>query len=81
MKTLPQNNLPEGLAGPALRALQAAEITSLEKLTRFTEKEIKQKHGIGPNALAKLKSALLAKGLTFREQAVSGEDAARKGMV
>ncbi len=55
------------LAAPAQRALAAANIQQLEQLTRFTEADIKQLHGIGPNALDTLRRALAAKGLSFRE--------------
>lgn len=60
-------DLPK-LAAPAQRALAAANIQRLEQLTRFTEAEIKQLHGIGPNALDALRHALAAKGLSFRKQ-------------
>jgi len=54
------------LAAPAQCALAAANIQQLEQLTRFTEADIKQLHGIGPNALDTLRRALAAKGLSFR---------------
>ncbi|MBN9389607.1 MAG: DNA-binding protein [Chloroflexi bacterium] len=62
------NDLPGGLSQPALRALTGAGITRLEDLTRFSETEIKQLHGIGPNALQKLKAALEEKGLSYAEK-------------
>lgn len=61
----PTSGLPSGLAQPALRALSAAGITRLEQLTVFTEAEIKALHGIGPNALKTLRSALAEWGLAF----------------
>lgn len=71
MKSLQQNqaqsDLPAGLAQPALRALSGAGIHRLEHLTKFSEAEIKQLHGIGSNALAKLRSALNANGLSFAD--------------
>jgi hypothetical protein len=53
------------LSQPAHRALAGAGYSRLEQLTRVTESEIKQLHGIGPNAIKQLQSALAAKGLSF----------------
>jgi len=66
-----QNNinsqeLPK-ISAPAQRALQSAGITSLEQLTEVTESELMQLHGMGKNALGKLREALKANGLSFRE--------------
>ena len=55
------------IAAPARRALKSLGITNLEELARYTEKEISELHGMGPNALVKLKSALEGKKLRFRE--------------
>jgi hypothetical protein len=60
-------DLPGGLAQPALRALHRAGIVSIEDLSKLSEAEVKNLHGIGPNALVRLKSALLAKHMTFAE--------------
>ena len=60
------SDLPK-LAAPAQRALAGAGIQNLQQLTKFSEAEIKQLHGIGPNALKQLRSALKAKGLSFRK--------------
>jgi hypothetical protein len=60
----PDSDLPK-LAAPAQRALAAAGIHRLAQLTKFSEDEIKQLHGIGPNALKQLRRALVAKGLSF----------------
>jgi hypothetical protein len=59
------SGLPPGLAQPAQRALAGAGIHNLEQLATISEAEVKQLHGIGPNALAKLRSALGARGLSF----------------
>jgi hypothetical protein len=59
-----ENGLPK-LAAPAQRALASVGIERLEQLTKFTEAEIKQLHGMGPNALGKLRQALTEKGLSF----------------
>lgn len=60
----PASDLPK-LAGPAQRALAAAGNQRLDQLTRFSEDQLKQLHGIGPNALKQLHQALRAKGLSF----------------
>jgi len=62
---LPAGDFPAGLSQPALRALTGAGITQLEQLTRFSEKEIKELHGIGPNAVSLLSKALADRGLAF----------------
>lgn len=53
------------LAAPAQRALAAAGVQRLEQLSKFSEAEVSQWHGIGPNALNQLHLALKAKGLLF----------------
>lgn len=55
------------LAAPAQRALANAGIQQLEQLTKLSEAEVRQLHGIGPNALDQLRIALSAKGLSFNE--------------
>jgi len=66
--TSPKSDLPHGLSQPAQRALAGAGIISLEQLAQFSEDEIQKLHGIGPNALGKLRSALIEKGLTFAKK-------------
>ena len=61
------NSFPQ-LASPAQRALQNAGITKLEQLTKISEAELLHLHGIGPNALGKLRQALTERGLSFREE-------------
>lgn len=60
------SNLPK-LAAPARRALAGAGYTRLEDLTKATESEIMQLHGMGPNAMRALRTALEERGLSFRE--------------
>ena len=60
------STLPK-LAAPARRALQSAGITSLRQLTRVSEAELLQLHGMGKNALGTLREALGEKGWSFRE--------------
>ncbi|MFS0838990.1 DNA-binding protein [Paenibacillus sp. 1P03SA] len=66
----PESDFPAGLSKPALRALAGAGFLRLEQLTRVTEKEILQLHGMGPKGIEVLRPALAAKGLSFAE--VSG---------
>jgi len=61
----PESDLPRGLAAPAQRALAGAGIMRLDQLAAMSEAEIKQLHGIGPKALAQLRRALQARGLSF----------------
>jgi hypothetical protein len=61
-------DLPSKLAKPAQRALSYAGIYNLHQLAKFSEDEIRQLHGIGPNALAQLRNALAEKSLSFRKE-------------
>jgi hypothetical protein len=61
-------DLPAKLGAPAERALAGAGIKTLKQLTKFSEAEIKQLHGVGPNALAKLRQALADKALSFAKE-------------
>jgi len=63
--TTDPNDFPK-LASPARRALQNAGIIRLKQLTQVTEEELLQLHGMGPNALEKLREALEANGLSVR---------------
>ena len=62
--TREESDLPK-LASPAQRALAGAGITRLDQLTKLSETELSQLHGIGPNAIKTLRIALQAKGLAF----------------
>ena len=69
-KPLPAG-LPEKLSAPVKRALAMAEITSLEILASYSEKEIVALHGVGPRALPMLRAALQTAGLVFRRDEVA----------
>jgi len=58
-------DLPSGLPKPAQRALAAAGYTSLAQLARVSETDLRRLHGVGPNAIEKLRRALAEWGLTF----------------
>ena len=42
-------------------------MNTLHQLSNFTEKEVKALHGMGPNAMGKLKAELTKSGLTFKK--------------
>lgn len=63
-----QSDFPNGLSQPALRALSGAGYQHLEQLTKVSESELKQLHGMGPKAIRILSSALEAKGLSFAKE-------------
>lgn len=62
----PENGFLSLLSAPARRALENNDITSLEKLSTFSEKEVLKFHGMGPASLPKLRTALLENGLSFK---------------
>jgi hypothetical protein len=64
-----ESDLPAGLAKPAQRALAQAGYVRLEQLTKVSEAEILQLHGMGPKALDQLRRALSAHGLSFADGA------------
>lgn len=64
-------NLPPGVSQPAQRALVAAGYTDLEELTQASEAELLKLHGMGPKAIRLIRSALQARGLSFKEMRLS----------
>ena len=70
-----QDPFPKGLAQPALRALAGAGYDHLEQLAAVPESEIRELHGIGPNALQKLHDAMAALGLDFADASPSAATA------
>jgi uncharacterized protein YdhG (YjbR/CyaY superfamily) len=71
------SNFPK-IGSPATRALEAAGYTNLKQLTKVTEAEIAQLHGMGPKALRILSEALKADGLSFKP-GNAGEKLKKKG--
>ena len=65
--TQEESDLPIKLAAPARRALVGAGYVRLEQLTRISEAELKQLHGVGANAINLLRRALDDKGLSFAD--------------
>ena len=64
----PNSGFLSQLVAPARRALEHEGITTLQQLSRRTEKDIAELHGIGPTTIPKLKAALAEKKLTFRKK-------------
>jgi DNA-directed RNA polymerase alpha subunit len=54
------------LAAPARRAIANNEISTLDKLANYSEKEILRFHGIGKTSIPALKNLLAEKGLSFK---------------
>lgn len=54
------------LSAPARRALERERILTLAKLSKFSEKEVLNLHGIGPTTIPKLKEELKKECLSFR---------------
>lgn len=61
------SDLPAGLARPAQRALANSGLTSLEQISRLSEAEVGQLHGMGPKALGQIRAALESRGLSFAD--------------
>ena len=53
------------LATPAQRAILNAGISTIEQLSKYSEKEVSELHGIGKNAITIIKQTLNENGLTF----------------
>ena len=62
----PKEGFLSQLSAPARRSLENKGITSLEKLSKFSEKDILQLHGMGPSSIPKLRDALKTVGLSFK---------------
>ncbi len=55
------------LAAPARRALEGAGLTTLAKLAKKSEAQVVELHGMGPNAMTKLRASLAKDGLSFKK--------------
>lgn len=67
-KNRPKSDLPDELSAPALRALLEAKILNLKQLSRFTEKELRDMHGMGPKGIAMLKVALQKRRMSLADK-------------
>ncbi|HRG02128.1 MAG: RNA polymerase alpha subunit C-terminal domain-containing protein [Bacteroidia bacterium] len=64
----PKDGFLSILAAPARRALENNGIKTLEQLSKYSEEEILQLHGMGKSSIPKLKNALQEKGLEFKKK-------------
>ncbi len=62
----PKDSFLALLVAPARRALENEGITSLEKLSTYSEKEILSLHGMGKSSLPKINDVLTKAGLAFK---------------
>ncbi len=62
----PKGSFLSLLVAPARRALENKGITTLQQLSKFSEAEILELHGMGQNSIPKLKKALTENGLSFK---------------
>lgn len=63
----PKTGFVSMLAAPARRALENKGIKTLHQLSKLSEKEILELHGMGPGSIPKLKESLKEKGLSFKK--------------
>ncbi|MCE6987611.1 RNA polymerase alpha subunit C-terminal domain-containing protein [Dyadobacter sp. CY323] len=61
----PETGFLSLLANPARRALENNGVSTLNQLSRLTEKEVLKFHGMGPASMPVLKNALEKAGLAF----------------
>ncbi|SDY26417.1 hypothetical protein SAMN05421736_101810 [Evansella caseinilytica] len=62
----PDTGFLSRLSNPARTALEHEGLTSLQKLSTYTEREILQFHGIGPRSMPILRDELQSQGLAFK---------------
>ncbi len=63
----PKDNFLSLIGAPARRALEREGITTLEKLSTYSEKEILNLHGMGKSTIPKLNDALKKAGLLLKK--------------
>ncbi|ASS47179.1 MAG: hypothetical protein A3D31_15125 [Candidatus Fluviicola riflensis] len=63
----PADSFLAKLSAPARRAFEHHGITTLEKLSTFSEKEIRAFHGVGPSTIPMLKKELQLAGLDLKQ--------------
>lgn len=61
------HDFPKAIGQPATRGLLGAGYTRLEQLTKVSETDIKNLHGVGPKAIGILRATLAEKGLSFAD--------------
>ncbi len=78
MPTKKQESDFPNIGAPATRALEFEGYTTLKQLTKLSEAELAQLHGVGPKAIRILRDALKERGWSFKP-AKSGETLKKKG--
>jgi predicted RecB family nuclease len=61
----PESGFLALLSSPARNALEHAGIATLAELSKYSEREILQLHGMGPKSIPVLRQALQSAGMTF----------------
>ena len=61
-----KTDIPQSIGNPARSALEHAGYTKLKQLTKVSEAELGQLHGMGPKALGILRETLEARGWSFK---------------
>jgi uncharacterized protein YdhG (YjbR/CyaY superfamily) len=61
------DGFPDSLGAPAKRALENIGIKTLKQLSEYREAEILKLHGMGQSSLPKLRAALKAENLSFKD--------------
>lgn len=61
-------DIPKNIGKPAERALVNAKIKDLKQLSKWSEKDVAELHGIGPKAIGILRTALNAGKLSFSKK-------------
>ena len=73
-----ETDFPRNIGNPARRALEYAGYTTLKELTKVSEADLGQLHGMGPKALGILRETLKEKGWSFKPLK-AGEKLKKKG--
>lgn len=74
----PKSDFPRSIGNPARNALEHAGYSKLKQLTKVSEAELGQLHGMGPKALGILRQTLEARGWSFKP-GKAGEKLKKKG--
>lgn len=64
----PKDSFLTLISAPARRALERENIKTLKDLSKWTEEELLQLHGLGPSSIPKLKQALEANNLSLKQK-------------
>ena len=78
MPTKKQESDFPNIGAPATRALEFEGYTTLKQLTKLSEVELAQLHGVGPKAIRILRDALKERGWSFKP-VKAGEKLKKKG--